>query len=108
MAKTKRSATDWEATSLHRERDGFYLFVAKATNGPRWRYTVTTLEYVQRGPRPATLAPAHAVQFAAARGYMRSRERAMKAAEAACDGLLRAVAAAKKGHLVASKSASDL
>lgn len=101
--------TEWEPTSLHRLRDGFYLLVARATNGPRWRYTVTPVEYTQRGASlPSIRMGYKAVQFAQARGYMRSRERAMKAAEVACDGLLKALAAERKKKRVASVTLNDL
>lgn len=80
MSRASRS-TDWQTLSCERIRDGYYLLVAKAANGVRWRYSVTPLEYVQR--------PRRAVQFAKASGYMRSFERAVRAVEAACDGLLK-------------------
>ncbi len=75
-------STSWATLSCERVRDGYYLYVAKAANGVRWRYSVTPLEFTQR--------PRRAVQWAKALGYARSHERALQAAEAACDGLIKA------------------
>jgi len=66
------------ATKERRSRD----------HGVRWRYSVTPLEYAQR-PRSAT-------QWAKALGYTRSRERAVRAAETACDALIKAEKFSKK------------
>lgn len=78
----------WITLSCERVRDGYYLFVAKATNGVRWRYSVTSLEFTQR--------PRSSVQWAKALGYTRSYERAVKAAEVACDALIKAKKSSKK------------
>lgn len=75
-------STAWTTLSCERVRDGYYLYVAKAANGVRWRYSVSSLEYKQR-PRSAT-------QWAKALGYTRSYERAVRAAEVACDALIKA------------------
>jgi hypothetical protein len=85
--KTAKPAS-WQTLSCQRVRDGYYLFVAKASNGVRWRYSVTPLEFTQR--------PRRAVQWAKALGYARSRERAIQAAEASCDGLIKAEKSPKK------------
>lgn len=78
----------WATLSCERTRDGYYLYVAKAANGVRWRYSVTPLEYTQR--------PRRAAQWAKALGYTRSYERAVRAAEVACDALIKAEKSPKK------------
>jgi len=77
----------WEPTVLYRKRNGFLLLVALAANGQRWRYSVTPLEYINRGPLPMRIPPPRVDQFAHARGYMRTCDRAQRAAEIACDAL---------------------
>lgn len=79
-----KKKTAWSALLLERQRDGFHLLVARSANGVRWRYAVSSLEYVQRPLGRLSRS------FARASGYMTTRERAMAAAEAACDGLVRA------------------
>lgn len=101
-------ASAWQATTLFRRRDGFLLLVSLAANGQRWRYAVTPLEYIQRGPQPMRVPPPRAEQFAHARGYMKTRERALRAAEVACDGLLKALRSKKKGRTEAFASESDV
>ncbi len=80
--KVPMKVTEWRTLSCERVRDGYYLYVAKASSGVRWRYSVTPLEYTQR--------PRSAAQWAKALGYARSYERAVQAAEASCDALLKA------------------
>jgi hypothetical protein len=106
--RASKETSKWEATSLFRTRDGFLLLVSLATNGKRWRYAVTPLEFVSRGPLPLRMPPPRSEQFANARGYMKTRERAMRAAEAACDGLRRAMRAQKSGRAVSFASESDV
>lgn len=106
VAARKESA--WEPTTLFKKRDGFLLLVSLASNGQRWRYAVTPLEYVRRGPLPMRMPPPRAEQFAHARGYMKTRERALRAAEAACDGLLKALREKKKGRTEAFASEHDV
>ena len=84
------------------------LLVSLASNGKRWRYAVAPLEYITRGPLPLRMPPPRTEQFAHARGYMKTRERAMRAAEAACDGLCKAMRAEKKGRAVSFASESDV
>jgi hypothetical protein len=103
-----RKENAWEPTTLFKKRDGFLLLVSLAANGQRWRYAVTPLEYVRRGPSPMRIPPPRAEQFAHARGYMKTRERALRAADVACDGLLKALREKKKGRAEAFASEHDV
>ena len=69
----------WRTLSCEKVEGDYYLFVGKSANGVRWRYSVTPVEYAQR--------PRSAFQWARASGYMRSFERAIRAAEIACVAL---------------------
>lgn len=106
--RKKNVVTDWESTTLFRRRDGFLLLVSIAANGQRWRYSVAPLEFVRRGPLPMRVPPPRVEQFAHARGYMKTRERAIRAAEAACDGLLRALRSKRHGKIESFASESDI
>lgn len=70
--------TDWQPIELELVRDEFLARVTRDRVGspPRWRWSVTPLEVVQRWRSKV-------VENAYARGYSRSRARAVKMAERA-------------------------
>jgi hypothetical protein len=88
MKVRAKEGAEWRTLTCERVRDGYYLYVAKASSGVRWRYSVTPLEYTQR--------PRRAAQWAKALGYARSYERAVRAAEVSCDALIKAEKDSKK------------
>jgi len=84
---------DWLPIEEELIRDGFIARVTRDRYGtpPRWRWAVAQLDQVQRWLHKV-------VQHAYARGYCRSRERAMKMAEAAIVALQKAEKTAKKAE----------
>jgi hypothetical protein len=79
---TAKTDEAWRTLSAERVVGDWYLFVGRAANGLRWRYSVTPLTYVVRPPRRAS-------QFARALGYCKSFDRAVRSAETALAALVK-------------------
>jgi hypothetical protein len=75
----------WRPIELELCKDGYLARVTRSRfcAAPRWRWSVTPLEIVERGP-------SRTVERAHARGYCKSPDRAMEMAEASIVALHKA------------------